>query len=316
MPKRKKNKGNESSKKAKINERTYVSIKVPLQKILNDTESKQLIIDTISDYSIKATKISALVSLYLLKEVNEAYDRNDIAFFEQNVSKYIQECFRGCTLSGTLNDEFEALLIDIQKPDAVGWGNTFVYLYEQFETNWSTNINTHAASRLKKYFRTIDGITQKEIKDTANFLMNRNSKVNPNVQLLNSLANINIIPNDGDDTDDDEFGNSEDEFALDSDSDADQNDEQQAEQNINGFKRGFYRKRLKVSWFRQVPIFINIQRIIDDHNRQIGERPEQDRQANIEVRREQENDDKKKKKRNRKKKKKKKVYSLSFFYSF
>lgn len=82
--------------------------------------------------------------------------------FEQNILKYITERFRALQEGNTLNDNmvYDPFICwleeyEIKKSNCTGWGNSFVYNYEQYETSWSTSVNTHAKNRFIKYFKNL-----------------------------------------------------------------------------------------------------------------------------------------------------------------
>ncbi|XP_031636640.1 uncharacterized protein LOC116349379 [Contarinia nasturtii] len=122
---------------------------------------RDVIIAIISILSIKATKIACLASLLFLMKVNEAVDHFDDEFFVwDDGSSMIKRCFKA-VLRDNIGKVFLMLpdfrqLVDaarIDWPTNGGFGNSFKYLYEQYEDNVRTNLKTHCESRLRKFFK-------------------------------------------------------------------------------------------------------------------------------------------------------------------
>lgn len=300
MAKRKgKFKNNSKSKRKKSSNLRYTSIKVGFNQILRRTKNTKKIIKEIRERSVKAAELSVLSSLLILLEVNKAVYEEETqeniqfekTFFEQNISKFILQRFRALCEGNTLNDNivydtFIGWLDEsaIRKPNCIGWGNSFVYNYEQYETCWCTNINIHAKNRFIKFFKSlVDDFTIKDIKDTATFIFNVKSRVFPNTELLNHLNVVGIVPEPEDQFEEEENSESDDsmrdfEDVISINSSESENSDGPVNMVFAGFTRGFFKRRLKVDWFKTTPAFIRMQRHIDRYNMTKEQEREQQQQ--------------------------------------
>lgn len=313
--------GNKNKKTAAA---TYMSIKVGLKRILRKTANTAIILAEIGRRSVSAAILSVLASLLILFEVNKAVDSEyEEEFFNQNVSTYIQTRFRSVSEGRNLeqNHVYQTFigwmnLYGIHKPDVRGWGNCFVYNYEQYETNWETNIKMHAKKRFERYFKALDDIfTKKQIKDTSTFMFNVTSRVYPNEDLLNILHAL-VPPDPNDNIPEENYDNSDSEQSE--ESDQSENEARRPVVNFfQGYHRGFFKRKLNASWFSVIPIFIRIQRIVDRFNmeREAERREEQQqRQEQQQQRQEQPRDASRNYDAPKRKKRSRKVNKVSSFY--
>lgn len=210
----------------------YTTIKRTLDSILNNSENKEKIIDAITDRSIRATKICVLSSLLILYKINSESDNNNIRFFTtENIQSVVHDSFYSVLYEhNDLPHEFNNYIryYRIQKPSNSFFGNIFKYLIEQYVINFENNIKIHAKTRLKKYFK-ISNIeaTAQEIDHTISFMFNSFSVVEPRLDLINSIPNIQDLNTD--------------------------------------FTRGFFSRLVHFNTFRAVFIFVKIQRAIHHH---------------------------------------------------
>lgn len=103
--------------------------------------------------------------MFDITKANEAMDRDDIEFFNQNGESVIESCFRGVLIQNQNNIRYAGQIHGFKQIVANVLGNLFVwpsnrlfsnaftYLFEQYITNVKNNLKTHCESRLRKFFR-------------------------------------------------------------------------------------------------------------------------------------------------------------------
>lgn len=112
------------------------------------------------DRCLAATRICALASLLFLFKVNDAVDRNREQIFTQDALTAVKDCFLAVTRKNINNqmlmdpafrdiaDEFQ-----IEWPKRSAMGNSFQYLCEQYEQNLRTNLKRWSYTRIRAFFR-------------------------------------------------------------------------------------------------------------------------------------------------------------------
>lgn len=124
---------------------------------------KNSIMQIVADRSIMSTWICALGSLLFLYKVQRAYDDRDRPFFNQDGFAAINECFYGVLVQNVDNDkmvpEFRAFVENLHEqyrfewPNNVNFGNATGELIKTYATNVTTNLKTHAEKRLVQYLK-------------------------------------------------------------------------------------------------------------------------------------------------------------------
>ena len=218
----------------------FSSIKMTLKTVLNEVNS-QFLIRHLSDMSCKATRISFIGSLWVLFQIQTAFESNQLNFFERNPTDIVERSFYAVLDNRYCNDEFEEILreLEIEKPNNINFtGNAFNYNYQQYLTNFENTNKLHGYNRYRRYCRTFntDGnhFSKRNIGNTAKFIFNSGSTVQPNIELLGHLIDIGLAPNQKN-------------AAIDVNN---QNDF------IAGYERGFLREMIDSSWFEMLPIFL------------------------------------------------------------
>lgn len=172
------------------------AIKSSLNKVLLP-QYRTPFIQLMESYCLAATEISFLGSMLFLHKVNDAFDNKNEDFFNQNGTAVIRECFLGVVDDGNHANLPAAFRINVQQhrpnipwPNRVGMGNTFNYLYQQFEDNTKTNLKTWYVTRIKAFLRmrcyefnhgklvhrkpaNIGVFNETDVKNTAKYLVNQ-----------------------------------------------------------------------------------------------------------------------------------------------
>lgn len=224
----------------------FTTIKRSLNAILLNNENKERIKEAIAERSICMTRILAIGSLYVLDIVNNNVNNNNFQFFERNPTEFLTECFQSFTPNQCaqnlpqVEDEFKRRIFEfnIQFSNCQLLGNVLKYAIDTYRVNFQNNIILHARKRIKLFFR-ICGVhaTAEEIEHTIKYMFESNSRVQPNLNLIHVIPNIDEVSNtmypDGN--------------------------------GQNGFERGFFREYVKDFWFESVFIFRSIQVRVYDY---------------------------------------------------
>lgn len=140
-----------------------VAIKCTLNSILRK-EYRDLMISAISERSVTATKISALGSLLFLNKVQRAFEENRNLFFDENdgadiIRKCFQAVLRHNVRKGMMDPEFRQFILNLPEENRVDWpetnylGNGINYLINTYVTNVENNLSTHAKKRLHEFLK-------------------------------------------------------------------------------------------------------------------------------------------------------------------
>lgn len=142
----------------------YTIRKCGLKGIIRE-EYREIIVNAITEKSIKATKICALASLLLLEQVQRAYDAGHQAFFNQCGQLVIKSCFHAVLQQNAHTNqmpaEFRELAENLEDQYRFEWpenrhfGNGLKDLIKQYATNVKTNLKTHCKDRLVAYLKLI-----------------------------------------------------------------------------------------------------------------------------------------------------------------
>lgn len=160
-PAKKKGKGTESDESDSDSDEEdeegipYMTVKLTLAQILRPAH-RDLITSLIEERSLKGTDISYLASTHILHQVNDAYDKKDYAFFQQDANRFIENSFYGVlrdyTDSQFMHREFAGMHHG-NWPNNKNMTNTFKYLYEQHQTNSMNTVRVHREKNVKKFLR-------------------------------------------------------------------------------------------------------------------------------------------------------------------
>lgn len=116
----------------------YMTIKMTLRQILK-TEYQEQLTQIITEHSLKATKIYCLASSFILYKVNHAIDHKNFQIFNTSVTEFVSNCFYGVlgqyTDTEFMSAEFAAMYQG-NWPNNDRMGNSFKYLFEQYETSF------------------------------------------------------------------------------------------------------------------------------------------------------------------------------------
>lgn len=145
------------------NDEGIVAIKCTLNSILRK-EYRDLMISAITERSLTATKICALGSLLFLTKVQRAFEENHNAFFEQNDGEdKIRKCFQAVLQhnirSSMMDPEFRQFVSNLPEEYRFDWpktdylGNGLNYLIITYVTNVENNLNTHLKKRLYEFLK-------------------------------------------------------------------------------------------------------------------------------------------------------------------
>lgn len=133
---------------------TITTVKTGLRNILRP-KFRNVIIASITEKSINATKLCALASLLFLNKVQEAYESNHYDFFCQNGEKIIKDCFLAAKNinSPDMTSTFKHIINhwSLDLPDTSHFGNAIKDLIKTYVTNVKTNLATHAKKRLRAF---------------------------------------------------------------------------------------------------------------------------------------------------------------------
>lgn len=253
------------TKKENKDLRSITIIKRTLQSIFWRNEDTTRIINFIQDMCLRATKVTVLASLAILDYINRAVDTN-IAIFNTYLRDPIRKHFHAMfsnNSTDTLTPQFQGWMTmnNIVKPSFDHLNNCFGYMWQSYETNFFTNIKTHAKNRVLKLFRLWalqENHNQKptkteyaELRRAVNFAFDAKCKSRRNADMIQRL--MNYLPDN----------NTED---------------------LDSTERGFMRPlTYKNSWFRMVPVFIKIQRDIDTYHTQCRQNDQPIRLGNFDV---------------------------------
>lgn len=143
----------------------YTTVKSGLRKLVRP-KYREMIIRNIEAKSIMSTKICALASLLYLYKVESAYDSGRLygrEFFEQDGQIVIKECFEAVLVQNVYGPkmvrEFREFVENLderyqfQWPNNVQFGNGFKDLLKTYVTNTITNLKTHCQNRLVNYLK-------------------------------------------------------------------------------------------------------------------------------------------------------------------
>ncbi|XP_031616702.1 uncharacterized protein LOC116336741 [Contarinia nasturtii] len=117
----------------------------------------------------------------------------------------------------------------VRAPVIGGFGNVVEYAVQMFYTNYKNNICMHAHSRIRKFF-THQNASKAQIDDTMDFLFKQNSNCVPDLDLMWELENT-LKPIRFDDG------------------------------------KGYF-FAMESNWFKYIPIFLNLQQYIRNHERE------------------------------------------------
>lgn len=143
----------------------YTSVKCGLRKLVRP-QYREMIIQNIEAKSIMSTKICALASLLYLYKVQSAYDSGRLygrEFFEQDGQIVIKECFEAVLVQNVNGPKmvrvFRQFVENLDErypfewPNNVQFGNGFKDLMKTYVTNTITNLKTHCENRLVNYLK-------------------------------------------------------------------------------------------------------------------------------------------------------------------
>lgn len=241
-------------KKARTNKHENIrSVKCGLKSALRrdfTSESKQEILRTISEKSIKHTWLWQLASLQFLCRVNENFDRRNWDYFDKDgaqATTEIQNCFKSVLFAHVTNESYEMpahfrLLCqqyNCEFPD-LWMDNAFKYACSTYERNCTTNLTYHEENRIGKFLRVIIDrykrtynldYTQKDIDNTMKHVFDREPLTGATAQEMQHFSKLTRILV--------RFGAPPD-------------------LNIHEFTKN--------SWFKSLPMWLRIQRVIEDEN--------------------------------------------------
>lgn len=210
------------------------TIKTTLGAILQH-EHKKEIMNEIADMSIRSTKIQRLGSLLLLTKIRRSIDNNKLQFFDSRPLVVVKKCMYAiCLEEERTNNDFlieEPEFINamekycIQFPSRKRLNNIMNNTVNDYEARFRTNIKEHARQRFFKYFKMQDEtLTKADIDPTLNFMIHKNTKSVPNIDLIVSVPYIELLANHN--------------------------------------QPGFLTAAFNNNWFQTVPVFIGIQKAI------------------------------------------------------
>lgn len=235
----------------------YSTVKCTLKKVLRPAY-RDIITQSITEKSLMSTNICALASLLFLYKVECAYDNGNLEFFEQNGEIVIKECFEGVLQQNINNNtkmapEFRQFVENMdqryvfQWPNNKSFGNGLKDLVKPYVTSVIANLKTHSKQRLVNYLK----------------LKVFENNTQPNVifkYFPEDISNVIDLIIFGKDI---EIGNNNDFKRL------------RRDGLLQILRRIHYRwgaddhsilKCNKLNWFKSIPIWIEMQREIDEYN--------------------------------------------------
>lgn len=243
-------------------ERKYTTVKCGLRNIVRP-KYREAIIGTIEANSIMSTKICSLASLLFLYRVQSAYDKGRLhrEFFAQDGQTVIKESFHAVLAQNAnttkLEQEFWQLAEGVDDRFPFEWprnknfGNALKDLMKVYTTNVTTNLKTHCKKRLTEYLKlkvyqsntatpVIAKYTPNDITNVVDYLLyKKDIERNSNVNQVKRLRRNMLI---------------------------------QTIQNISWFD--IFEDELfecKSNWFKAMPMWIAMQREIDEYNTRRGQ---------------------------------------------